>query len=258
MTASTFIRRAPHDRDYVVIANATVRDDALTWGARGLLAYLLSLPDDWKIRQADLEGRAPEGKRVVVRLMAELEEAGYLRRRYTQTAAGRAVEVWAYEQPDAQGAKRDLDERDTRESTARSELRDPRPIEEVPKKKDLTPTAEEADLRLSVEEQRTISARPPDLARVVFDAWAESTGRTRTVLDQKRRRLIEAMLKVYPVEDLLKAATGWKRSAFHRGENDKGRVYNDLELIFRDAHHVEQFRDYAEPDHDRQWWEAQG
>jgi hypothetical protein len=30
---------------------------------------------------------------------------------------------------------------------------------------------------------------------------------------------------------------------FNRGENDRGRAYNDLGLILRDAAHIEYFRD---------------
>ena len=37
---------------------------------------------------------------------------------------------------------------------------------------------------------------------------------------------------------------GWKFSDWHRGERN-GKVYNDIELILRDAKHVEQFAGYS-------------
>lgn len=84
----------------------------------------------------------------------------------------------------------------------------------------------------------------PDAVRSVFDEWVTVCGKTgRTQLDHKRRRLIVQALKAYPLDDVLDAVRGWKRSKFHRGENAMGRVYNDLELLLRDAAHIEGFRD---------------
>lgn len=86
---------------------------------------------------------------------------------------------------------------------------------------------------------------PSATVQRVFDAWIDSTGRTdRTVLDTKRRRLIQAALERYPVDDVLDAVRGWQHSPHHRGENDSGTVYNDLGLLLRDPAHIERFRDY--------------
>jgi hypothetical protein len=79
----------------------------------------------------------------------------------------------------------------------------------------------------------------------VFQAWVVSTGRSgQTVLTDKRRRLIQTALKVYPLEDVLDAVDGWKFSPHHRGENERKTVYNAIELILRDSHFIEQFRDF--------------
>lgn len=87
--------------------------------------------------------------------------------------------------------------------------------------------------------------RKPSGVDVVFAAWQESTGRKRTVLDERRRRLIRKALAVYPLEDVLAAVEGWKHSAHHRGENDRETVYNDLGLLLRNGENVERFRDYT-------------
>lgn len=78
----------------------------------------------------------------------------------------------------------------------------------------------------------------------VFDAWIEATGRTgATVFSDKRRRLIRNALKLYSTADVLDAVQGWRKSSHHCGENPSGTVYNDLELLLRDAAHIEKFRD---------------
>lgn len=84
---------------------------------------------------------------------------------------------------------------------------------------------------------------PP--VEIVFAAWRESTGHHRSVLDAKRRRIIERGLKTHPVADLVDAVRGWRHSPHHRGENDRHTVYDDLELLLRDAAHIERFRDLA-------------
>lgn len=81
--------------------------------------------------------------------------------------------------------------------------------------------------------------------RRVFDAWVASTGKSTaaTKLTDKRRRAIIRALKDYPEADLLDAVDGWRHSAWHRGENAEHRIWNDLELILRDAAKIEGFRD---------------
>lgn len=82
----------------------------------------------------------------------------------------------------------------------------------------------------------------------VLDAYVAATDRgsswKRTT---KRRDLVRRRLREgYSVADLVAACWGWRRIAFNRGENDDGRVWNELELVLRDAAHVERFRDAQE------------
>lgn len=62
----------------MTIENDTIRDDRLSWKARGLLAYLLSMPDSWTARIEDLVNRGPDGREAVRTGLVELEQAGYL------------------------------------------------------------------------------------------------------------------------------------------------------------------------------------
>lgn len=76
------IIRAPHDRQnpYVQIRRSSLEDEALSWEARGLLAYLLAKPDDWEIQVGDLVNSGSAGRDKVYRMMGELEAQGYLKR----------------------------------------------------------------------------------------------------------------------------------------------------------------------------------
>ena len=85
---------------------------------------------------------------------------------------------------------------------------------------------------------------PLDPVSAIFSAWIEATGRTdRTVLSPKRRRLIRGALADYPPEDVLDAVRGWRNSPHHCGDNERGTTYNAIELLLRDAEHIEKFRD---------------
>lgn len=74
------IHRIVKDRDYSVISNVPINDTSLSWGARGLLIYLLSKPNDWTVKTSHLIKMSPAGRDATKTLLRELEQAGYLRR----------------------------------------------------------------------------------------------------------------------------------------------------------------------------------
>jgi hypothetical protein len=91
----------------------------------------------------------------------------------------------------------------------------------------------EPSVELKLDEDR------PDPVRSVFDHWRNIHGHPRAVLDEKRRKLIAARLKDYGEALLCQAISGYKHSPHHMGVNSSGMVYDSLELILRDAAHVD-------------------
>lgn len=83
------IHRAKKSGSYVQIDNCSIRDTRLSWKAKGLLAYLLSLPDDWRINGEHLATQGPDGISSVRSGLKELENAGYLHRKRIRTAEGK-------------------------------------------------------------------------------------------------------------------------------------------------------------------------
>jgi hypothetical protein len=77
------VRSKRRDR-FVVIGNETIRDRRLSYKARGILAYLLSLPDNWSISSQYLATVAPDGRDGVRTGLQELERYGYLVRERIQ------------------------------------------------------------------------------------------------------------------------------------------------------------------------------
>lgn len=76
----------------------------------------------------------------------------------------------------------------------------------------------------------------------VFAYWKTELNHPRAKLDDKRKKKINAILKIgYTVEDLKTAIDGCKQSPWHQGQNERQSVYDDIELICRDASHVDRF-----------------
>lgn len=91
MAKATLIHRTPKTEagGWFRAENEAFQNDRLSWGARGLLAYLLSRPNDWIVRNGDLLKRSPGGREKTRVLVKELEKAGYLRRYRRQGEGGR-------------------------------------------------------------------------------------------------------------------------------------------------------------------------
>ena len=86
---SNTIIRAPRRHRFVVMDQRAVEDDRLSWAARGLLCYLLSRPDDWKVLVNDLRKRGNLGRDGIYRLLRELRELGYARFQHVRDKHGR-------------------------------------------------------------------------------------------------------------------------------------------------------------------------
>ncbi len=78
---------------------------------------------------------------------------------------------------------------------------------------------------------------------LVFEHWRNLHGNSQSKLDRKRTRLIKTALANYSVDELKRVATNIKTSPHHQGENDQGRKYTSIDLLYRDADHIEKFRD---------------
>ena len=85
------IIRTEKTRDYSILPNGILRDDRLSWKARGVAAYLLSMPDDWSISVAGLVNASVlDGRTNAENALRELAAAGYLvRRRVCDPVSGR-------------------------------------------------------------------------------------------------------------------------------------------------------------------------
>lgn len=73
---------------YVQIDKRPLEDDRLSFKAKGVLAYLLSRPDSWKVRIPDLCNRASDGQKAIQSAMRELKQFGYAKLQTVKSETG--------------------------------------------------------------------------------------------------------------------------------------------------------------------------
>jgi hypothetical protein len=71
------IVRANPEQGYTKLSNAFLQDSRVSYETRGLLAEILSRPDDWEITIAALVKSGPAGRDKVYRMMQEAVKCGY-------------------------------------------------------------------------------------------------------------------------------------------------------------------------------------
>ena len=77
---SVFRVNKDKDNPYVIINKQFLEDSKLSWKAKGLLSYLLSLPDDWQIYESELVKHSKDGRDSTKSAIKELIDNGYIER----------------------------------------------------------------------------------------------------------------------------------------------------------------------------------
>jgi len=103
----TIIRVAKNkDNPYVMMNKTGLNDSRLSFKAKGILAYLLSKPDNWKVMVVDLIKVSTDGQRAIYSGLKELETYGYMKRkrvyRIDENTGRNVIDRWemiVYETP---------------------------------------------------------------------------------------------------------------------------------------------------------------
>lgn len=74
------IRRIKKLNNFTAVNNEFIRDEKLSWKAKGIIIYLLSLPEDWNLHLSELANHAKDGRDATNNGIKELIENGYCRR----------------------------------------------------------------------------------------------------------------------------------------------------------------------------------
>lgn len=99
--------------NYTVMSNFHLQDKNLSYKAKGLLSYMLSLPEDWDYSINGLVAVSKEGNKAIRNILTELKENGYLIIEKNQNDKGQYdYEYQIYEIPHTQKGDMDLGDTD--------------------------------------------------------------------------------------------------------------------------------------------------
>lgn len=86
---------------YVMLNKQFLNDEDISWKAKGILAYLLSLPDDWQIYESEVVKHSKDGLNALRSGLKELIDNGYVVRLQKRNGKGHFVgyEYCVYEIP---------------------------------------------------------------------------------------------------------------------------------------------------------------
>ena len=110
------------NKNYTVMSNYHLRDRNLSYKAKGLLSFMLSLPEDWDYSINGLVAVSKEGAKAIKNILQELQRCGYLIINKKQNEIGQfEYEYLIYEYPEYQKGPMDLGEveKDTQINTNR-------------------------------------------------------------------------------------------------------------------------------------------
>jgi len=89
------------DNPYLIMNKSGLQDKNLSWKAKGILAYLLSLPDDWRIYESEITQHSADGIKGTSSGIKELIKAGYIKRETIRSKEGhfKGYEYQVFEVP---------------------------------------------------------------------------------------------------------------------------------------------------------------
>jgi hypothetical protein len=98
------IFRSRHRKNFTLIDNAAIRDSRLSLKATGLLALLLTYPDDTRFSREKIRSLKQDGVRGIRSALVELGRVGYLVHEYERDTKGRWKTItYVYETPQGTG-----------------------------------------------------------------------------------------------------------------------------------------------------------
>lgn len=79
MSETYFVKQHRKD-NFTILDNTCIRDSNLSWKAKGVHTYLMSLPDDWKIHISEIVNHSCDGKAALYSAIQVLEHYGYIKK----------------------------------------------------------------------------------------------------------------------------------------------------------------------------------
>ena len=227
--------------DYTVISNYHLREKGMSLKAKGLLTLMLSLPENWDYSISGLASICAENETAIKTGLNELKKFGYLRisKIFPNKKRGNKKIEYVYEifeKPLKEDKKQK--EQKTEEQTLESQVVENQGVENLP----LESQAVENQGQLSTKELNTnklntkeVSTKEYTYVKNEFSRVCEEIKNnwikiaheyklsgTQLKITEKRKRVINNLLKEYSLEEVIQSMEKIHTSSFLQGNNKTG------------------------------------
>ena len=110
LVSETYFVKQHRKENFTILDNTCIRDSNLSWKAKGVHTYLMSLPDDWKIHISEIVNHSCDGKAALYSAIQMLEEYGYIKKIRNRRKDGcfENTVYQVFESPEAKDADTDV------------------------------------------------------------------------------------------------------------------------------------------------------
>ena len=227
--------------DYTVISNYHLREKEMSLKAKGLLTLMLSLPENWDYSISGLASICAENETAIKTGLNELKKFGYLRisKIFPNKKRGNKKIEYVYEifEKPLKEDKRQKEQK-TEEQTLESQVVENQGVENLP----LESQAVENQGQLNTKELNTnklntkeVSTKEYTYVKNEFSRLCEEIKNnwikiaheyklsgTQLKITEKRKRVINNLLKEYSLEEVIQSMEKIHTSSFLQGNNKTG------------------------------------
>lgn len=225
--------------DYTVISNYHLREKGMSLKAKGLLTLMLSLPENWDYSISGLASICAENETAIKTGLNELKKFGYLRisKIFPNKKRGNKKIEYVYEIFEKPLDKRQK-EQTTEEQTLESQVVENQGVENLP----LESQAVENQGQLNTKELNTNKLNTKEVSTKEYihvknefsrvceeikNNWIEiaheyKLSGTQLKITEKRKRVINNLLKEYSLEEVIQSMEKIHTSSFLQGNNKTG------------------------------------
>jgi len=203
------------DVNFTQVNNNVILDIDLTYKAKGIYAYLVSRPDNWKFYINNIVSQSSNGKTSVQSGIKELEEAGYLERKLTKDNKGKITGYNYIIYAEAKNKTPSTGKPRQRENTVKGKtpsLNNTEVINNTDKEKyKKEKKAEQQELQLEQKDKRSVKKD----VQLIFDFWNEQDIIKHRKLNKEQIKAIETALKQYGGIDRVCALIARYSNVYH-------------------------------------------
>ena len=220
--------------DYTVISNYHLREKGMSLKAKGLLTLMLSLPENWDYSISGLASICAENETAIKTGLNELKKFGYLRisKIFPNKKRGNKKIEYVYEIFEKPLDKRQK-EQTTEEQTLESQVVENLPLEsQAVENQGQLNTKELNTNKLNTKEVSTkeyiyVKNEFSRACEEIKSKWIKiaheyKLSGTQLKITEKRKRVINNLLKEYSAEEVLQAMEKVHTSSFLQGNNKTG------------------------------------